>query len=227
VEVGGVFLYRKSPTHHVYAIPPLLVRESRTRRGANVTASTVAPPPRTPAQRTAGGETSDVLAAVRTHVAAGRPKDALAAVEKILLLDGDNTEARLLAAHLFADMGDYDRALQECQRALDVNPVLPGARYLLGVIHQRQGDTAKAVSELKKTIYIDPEYVLAHLNLGNIYKGDARFADACRAYDNALRSLDKNPEGEWTLFLGGWTADVVVKTCERSLLECRKATGIA
>jgi tetratricopeptide (TPR) repeat protein len=192
-----------------------------------VTASTVAPPPRTPAQRTAGGETSDVLAAVRTHVAAGRPNDALAAVETILLLDGDNTEARLLAAHLFADMGDYDRALQECQRALDVNPLLPGARYLLGVIHQRQGDTAKAVSELKKTIYIDPEYVLAHLNLGNIYKGDGRFADACRAYDNALRALDKNPEGEWTLFLGGWTADVVVKTCERSLLECRKATGIA
>jgi hypothetical protein len=40
-------------------------------------------------------------------------------------------------------------------------------------------------------------------------------------------TLGKNPEGEWTLFLGGWTADVVLKTCERSLLECRKATGTA
>jgi chemotaxis protein methyltransferase CheR len=98
---------------------------------------------------------------------------------------------------------------------------------LLGVIHQREGDIVHAVSELKRTVYIDPDFVLAHMNLGSIYRAEGRYSDAVRAYENALRALNKNPEGEWTLFLGGWEADVVARTCERSLLECRKATGAA
>jgi tetratricopeptide (TPR) repeat protein len=83
------------------------------------------------------------------------------------------------------------------------------------------------VSELKRTVYIDPDFALAHMNLGGIYRAEKRYAEAVRAYENALRALSRNPDGEWTLFLGGWEADVVVRTCERSLLECRKATGTA
>jgi chemotaxis protein methyltransferase CheR len=207
VEIGGVFLYQKASTRRIHPVPTLPVRERRTGRSARTVPS---PATATRSARSARQLDSEPDAAVLASVQAR-----------------DDTDARLVAAHLFADAGDYDSALEECQRALEVNPLLPGARYLLGVIHQRQGDLVRAISELKKTIYIDPEYVLAHLNLGNIYKADGRFVDACREYENALRALDKNPEGEWTLFLGGWTADVVVRTCERSLLECRKATGIA
>jgi chemotaxis protein methyltransferase CheR len=98
---------------------------------------------------------------------------------------------------------------------------------VLGIIHQRQGDTVRAISELKKTVYIDPEFALAHMNLANIYKAQGKFDLAVRAYDNALRSAHKDPEGPWTLYLGGWKADVVLRTCERSLLECRKAMGAA
>lgn len=226
VEIGGVFLYRKAPAPRMHAIPPIVGRDLRPPGSARPTTPRAArplpviAPPEPPAD-------AGLLASARAHVTAGRPKEALAVLEALLRLESENTEALLLAAHLFADAGDYGRALGECQRALAANPLLPGARYLLGVIHQRQGDLTGAVSELKKTIYIDPGYVLAHLNLGNIYKGEGRFGDAVREYENALRALYKNPEGEWTLFLGGWTGDVVLKTCERSLLECRKATGTA
>jgi tetratricopeptide (TPR) repeat protein len=84
-----------------------------------------------------------------------------------------------------------------------------------------------AISELKRTVYIDPDFVLAHMSLGNIYKAQGRFAEACRQYENALRALYANPDGDWTQYLGGWKSDVVLRTCERSLLECRKATGTA
>jgi chemotaxis protein methyltransferase CheR len=226
VEIGGVFLYRKSPTRRVHALPLPSRKDLRVQRSVRATVPPVARQP-IPVPQPLEVDPGDLLTAARAHVAAGRPTEALAEVEALLLLESDNTEARLLAAHVFADAGDYARALRECQSALDVNPLLPGARYLLGVIHQRQGNLSGAIGELKKTIYIDPDYALAHLNLGNIHKGEGRFGDACRDYDNALRALGKNPEGEWTLFLGGWTADVVLKTCERSLLECRKATGTA
>lgn len=227
VEIGGVFLYRKAPAPRMHVIPSPAGRASRPPRPTRTTGSPAAPARSMLEPQASQTASADPLAPARAHVAAGRPKEALAMLEALLRLRRDNTEARLLAAHLFADAGDYARALDECQRALVVNPLLPGARYLLGVIHQRQGDLTGAVSELKKTIYIDPEYVLAHLNLGNIHKSEGRFGDASREYENALRALYKNPGGEWTLFLGGWTADVVLKTCERSLLECRKATGTA
>jgi chemotaxis protein methyltransferase CheR len=101
--------------------------------------------------------------------------------------------------------------------------LLPIARYILGIIYQRQGDAIRAVSELKKTIYVDPDFALAHLNLANIYKSQRKWDSAAREYENAVRALRKSPEGDWTEFLGGFKADLLARTCERSLLECRKA----
>jgi len=242
VEIGGVFLYRKPPARRLHVIGPPLAggrtaraaapasrRADRTReeppRRERRVAPAPEPEPATAAEPAAGVE--ELLVAARKHVAQGRPAEALAVVELVLRADRDNTEAHLMAAHVHADAGDFARALSECERALAVNPLLAGARYLLGVIHQREGDLVHAVSEFKKTVYIEPEFVLAHVNLGAIYRSEKRYPEAVRAYENALRALYTNPEGEWTLFLGGWQADVVLRTCERSLLECRKATGTA
>ena len=84
-----------------------------------------------------------------------------------------------------------------------------------------------AISEFKKTIYIDTDFALAHLQLGTIYKSQGDWETAAREYENTIRSLYANPEGSWREFLGGFQADLLLKTCERSLLECRKALGIA
>ena len=107
----------------------------------------------------------------------------------------------MLAAHAYADMGNYDAALAACTRALAINPLLPVARYILGLIHQRAGRHGRArVSEFKKTIYIDPDFALAHLNLGNIYKAQGRLGGGgarvrehdARAVQESRRRLDAN-----------------------------------
>ncbi|MBN2823661.1 MAG: tetratricopeptide repeat protein [Coriobacteriia bacterium] len=148
-------------------------------------------------------------------------------VADVLAEDPNNAEAYILSAYVHADTADYEQALEACHHALAINPLLPVARYILGIIYQRQGDLVRAVSELKKTIYIDAEFALAHLNLANIYKTQRKWDQASREYENALRALYKSPEGAWTEFLGGFKADLLVKTCERSLVECRKAMGAA
>jgi chemotaxis protein methyltransferase CheR len=220
IEASGVFLYRKSPP-----APPLVARPETSREPASRLGRSAASAGRSSVvQRRTD---SDPLAAARRSLAAGRPEEALEQTAAALASDRNDADAHLVAAHAYADEGDYDRALAECDKALAINPLMPGARYLLGVIHHRQGDSTGAVSELKKTVYIDPDFALAHMSLGNIYKAQGRFPEACREYENALRALYANPEGDWTQYLGGWKADVVLRTCERSLLECRKATGTA
>lgn len=223
VEIGGVFVYRKP--RRTLPLPVLCPPAPlpRTPRAAP------RPPRKTLRAEPEGEPTAaeDPLSTARRQMAEGRSAHALATVEELLATDRFNVEAHLVAARIHADAGEYEQAIAACMRALAINPLLPGARYILGLIHQRQGDAVRAVSELKKTVYIDPDFALAHLTLGNIYKAEGHFREACRAYENALRALDHDPEGDWTQFVGGWKADVLLRTCERSLIECRKATGTA
>lgn len=256
VEVGGVFLYRKSHrekrwqgfsavgaqlltrpasdpmrSRHAGATPdaPSEVERDEQRVARQERIAQRERDRRAQADQAAAGASSvaEMLDLARRAFADGKPDEVERLIGLVLTVDRGNAYAHLLSAYVYADTGDYDAALAACTRALAVNPLLPGARYILGVIYQRQGDLVRAISELKKTIYIDSDFALAHLNLGNIYKQQGRFEAAAREYENALRALYVNPEGEWVHFLGGWKADVLLRTCERSLLECRKAMGIA
>ena len=232
VEVGGVFLYRKPPLKPFsVSIPEVRsMRGARTQSPASTSAGRENPTLKRQSSRSGGAavaktDSAALIEEARKAAAGGEPASVLEAVERMQETGADNVEAHLLAAYAHADLGEYDLALSACREALAVNPLLPAARYILGVIHQRQGDTVGAVSELKKTIYIDPDFAIAHLNLANLYKSQRKFGAACRSYENALRALYSNPEGDWVTFMGGFKADLLVKTVERSLLECRKAAG--
>ncbi|MBE0475875.1 MAG: tetratricopeptide repeat protein [Coriobacteriia bacterium] len=239
LEVGGVFLYRR-PVARPFAVAPLQVPPAApdgkarpdgagtTKRCAVAKAEsgTSRPEPADGASEVeASSETEALFEEARRLAGTGRPEEVLAVVERLEEADPEGAEAHLLAAYVHADLGDYAEALAACRRALAVNPLLPSARFILGIIHQRQGDVPSAVSELKKTIYIDADFALAHLNLGNLYKSQRKWDAASRSYENALRALSVEPRGEWSVFMGGFQTDLLVKTVERSLLECRKASS--
>lgn len=245
VEVGGVFLYRKPRSRRTLGLsvprpavseasqaPTVLRRASRASAAAAEHASRQKPgrseaagsqrPMPEPAQPPV-----DAVQAARRALEEGRVAEARRMAEEIIAADPNNADAHLIAAYVHADGGDYEAALESCHRALAINPLLPSARYILGIIYQRQGDVVRAISEFKKTVYIDGGFALAHLNLANIYKSQHKWDQACKEYENALKALYRNPEGSWTEFLGGFKLDLLAKTCERSLLECRKAMGAA
>jgi chemotaxis protein methyltransferase CheR len=231
LEIGGVFLYRKPAARRLFTFGqrahgarPAAAQPVRTpRRGRIVEPASErpAPPERVPADLASPAE---LIVQARARMQERRPAEVLDLVARVLAEDPNSAEAHLLSAYVHADSGAYDEALAACHRALAINPLLPVARYILGIIYQRQGDTVRAISELKKTIYIDADFALAHLNLANVYKSQRKWQAAAREYENALKALRKSPEGDWTEFSGGFQADLLVKTCERSLIECRKAT---
>jgi chemotaxis protein methyltransferase CheR len=242
IDMGGVFLYRKPKSRRLFSFGAQAARpqmspaprpapastdpaEGGAKGGARAAAAearaaaAATPAPETPEDVGVGG----MFEQARTRLKEGRPAEVIELVERILVEDPNNADAHLLSAYVHADSGEYDDALAACQRALAINPLLPAARYILGIIYQRQGDALRAVSEFKKTIYIDADFALAHLNLANIYKAQRKWAAAAKEYENALRAMYKSPNGAWMEFAGGFQADLLVKTCERSLIECRKA----
>jgi chemotaxis protein methyltransferase CheR len=229
VEAGDVFLYRKprlarsSIFTGVRLEPPAPAPQPPARR---VREPVVQTKPETVAAKKRSRST-DLTAEAAELFAERHPEQVLALVDELLSIDAHDASAHVLAAHAYADMGNYEAALGACTRALAINPLLPVARYILGLIHQRGGDTVGAISEFKRTIYIDQDFALAHMNLGTIYKAQGEWEAAARAYENTMRALRKNPDGVWREFLGGFQSDLLLKTAERSLLECRKALGIA
>lgn len=248
LDMGGVFLYRRPKLRKLFsfgqAMPGISTADranaakaeirtrfdrpaERSERQAKRTPTPQAPQTKGATVPSEADEPVTAIEQARALLAEGKPAEVLEIVSMVLTTDPNNADAHLLSAYVHADTGNYQQALEACHRALAINPLLPVARYILGIIYQRQGDAVRAISELKKTIYIDADFALAHLNLANIYKAQRKWTAAAKEYENALKVLRKSPEGQWTEFSGGFQADLLVKTCERSLVECRKAMGVA
>ncbi|MDH4139855.1 MAG: tetratricopeptide repeat protein [Coriobacteriia bacterium] len=232
VEVGGVFLYRKprarsAPHREVMkervtpaATSPRASATARagSRAGRRETSST--PDPTVVENHAVDVEL--LVSSARRASEEGRSDDVLTLVDEILTEDESNAEAYLLAAYSHADSGDLQTALKECKRSIELDPLSAASHYVLGIIYQRQGESDRAMHEFKRTIYLDADFVLAHFNMANLQRSVGAKAEACRAYENALRSLYRVPDGEWSWFLGGFRPDLLAQTCERSLIECRK-----
>ncbi|MBW6468814.1 MAG: tetratricopeptide repeat protein [Coriobacteriia bacterium] len=157
----------------------------------------------------------------RAVAAAGAPQFPARAVEPgAPASEPSGAAAHLRAAQALADNGDFDAALERVTEAVRIDPALAAARYVLGLIHLRAGRTDDAVAEFGRTVGIDDDFVLAHLNLGNIHRARGEHAHACREYEAALRALERSPDGAWSEFLGGFDPEVLVMTCRRSLDHC-------
>ncbi len=239
VEVGGVFLYRKPRNRtagrpFVERVRERRLEERRDGRDSKKAAGGGAPQSvrgrlsrrRAQDQAAASGvslaaDADALLARARLAGSEGRGDETLEAAQAALEVDPNRADAHLLAAYGHADTGAFDEALIEVHRALEIDPLLAAARYVLGLIYQRTGRPDDAIREFKRTIYTDQDFVLAHFNLANLHKSRGESREACREYENTLRALYRNPEGPWTVFLGGFRPDLLAKTCERSLIECR------
>ena len=101
-----------------------------------------------------------------------------------------NTDAHLVAAFAHADVGHLDEAMAQAQLVLKSYPLTAGARYILGIINQQRGDIDAALTEFKRTVYIDRDFVLAHFAMANIYRarGESSAMRAASTRTHCVRS---------------------------------------
>lgn len=78
--------------------------------------------------------------------------------------------------------GEYNKALAEYKKALDINEKHYGAHYNLGVAYRQVGKYDLAVASLQKALEIAPKSFEAHYDLGMAYQGNGKL-------DQALQEL--------------------------------------
>jgi chemotaxis protein methyltransferase CheR len=106
-----------------------------------------------------------------------------------LLQNHKDNKAMTLLAKACSNQGKFSKAIEWCEKEIAINKFNPGCYYLLALIFQEQGEIDEAISLLNRSIYLDPDYVLAHYTLGNIILRKRNFKKAEKYFDNALSIL--------------------------------------
>lgn len=107
-----------------------------------------------------------------------------------------------VAARAFANEGRLSDALASCDRWIESERANAAAHYLKAVVLLECGRSDEARGSLRRALYIEPTFVLAHFALGNLAASRELRAEADRHFTNALELLrrmspdDVVPESE-------------------------------
>jgi Tfp pilus assembly protein PilF len=108
---------------------------------------------------------------------------------------------RYLAALMHLYTGQRDLAVQLLQEVLTTDPSLYMAHSQLARIHERAGRLDEAVLERQRAVDANPENSDLVVDLGLTLLRDAKFEDATRAFEQAVRLNPRDPHASRQLGL--------------------------
>ena len=110
------------------------------------------------------------------------------------MTDADRKAARAAVREANAALERGDAALAEsrCREVLMLHPDDAAAWMLLGIA-LRQRDPIAAQAALTRALELDPHHPDARFHLGNLYRGQRRFAEAIAAYESVLARAPAHP----------------------------------
>lgn len=110
-------------------------------------------------------------------------------LRKLISNGGRSQESCLLFARVLANQGKLDEARGICEEAALVDKCNASLHYMLATIleEQKEGDAARA--SLKKALYLDRNFVLAHFALANLSLRSGKMADARKHFGNVAEIL--------------------------------------
>lgn len=112
--------------------------------------------------------------------------------------------AALARAH--ADKGELADAALLCAQAIEAEKGNADLAYLLATILLEQGDLAQASAALRRTLYLSPRHVLAHLALGGMARRQGNAQTTGRHLSRAMAQLSVHEAQDVLLASGGMSA---------------------
>jgi tetratricopeptide (TPR) repeat protein len=123
---------------------------------------------------------------------AGRYEDAKTRSEKVLALDSKNVTALILKANALAGLKDSDRAIEEINAAITLDPEDARSYAALGTIEMSKGRRDQAEAAFKRAVDAQPSSSLAQLSLASFYWSGGRLAEAEPILKRALALDPRN-----------------------------------
>lgn len=135
----------------------------------------------------------DAYAVARELLSRGQVEKAIAMLEDECQQEAAPAVAQCLLGRAYADLGQWQKARDWCQKAQAADPLLPEVYYVLAMVHEHEGNLEPAIDNLKKVVYLDQDRPLAYFNLAMLYKKRAQVGLARRALQTAIRKIKPWP----------------------------------
>lgn len=104
-------------------------------------------------------------------------------------------ELLLLAARSYANMGQVNTAMEWVDKAISDDKLNPDSHQLRATLLQEQNRIDEAAESLRRVLYLDPDYMMAHFMLGNLYRQRGYWEQSEKHFNNTLLLLkEKHPE---------------------------------
>ncbi len=104
------------------------------------------------------------------------------------------------------DQGLWDEGMNLCLKRIDENALDANAYFYASVVSESLKDHDSAIKYIKKALYIDRNFVLAHYHYGLFNLKIESYALALKAFDNAINLLEKLESQTIILNADGLTA---------------------
>ena len=154
-----------------------------------------------------------VLEAVRQE----RFADALELIGSLPVDSHEDPDALLLRAVLLTNHGRLSESEEVCRRLLDLDELNAGARYLMALCREHDGDANGAIEHGLTAIYLDPGFAIPHLHLGILAKRSGDADTAQRELGQALILLASEDASRILLFGGGFSREALLQLCRTQL----------
>lgn len=214
IRVPGTILYRKGKTRRAgRSIHVPLTTPGQTSRPAVSPVAAMPPvipsmrlksvpdsgaydaPPESRASKADDQDREGIYREASTLYEEGFYRKAVEKAEELLSRNPSDADCLALLARIYANLGELDKALKTCEKAIAEEKLHPGYHYLMATILQELGRTEDAVVSFKRTLYLDTSFTLAYVALGNISRKFGRHKESLKHFENALALLSsRRPE---------------------------------
>ncbi|WP_286032707.1 tetratricopeptide repeat protein [Brachyspira pilosicoli] len=84
------------------------------------------------------------------------------------------------------DLGLYEEAIEDYDKAIELNPNYPDTHYNIGIAKSNLGLYEEAIKDFNKAIGLNPNYSKAYNNRGNARSNLKQYKEAIEDYDKAI-----------------------------------------
>jgi Tfp pilus assembly protein PilF len=128
------------------------------------------------------------------HYEAGDFQQAKHVCAEILKERPNSEEVVYLLGIVYAQLEEYDLAIQHIEKSLQLNISNADAYLALGAVYQKRGLLDEAVNFYKKAVEIDPNFAEAYENLGDIFRNNQKLDEAVTYYKKAIQYIPDSAE---------------------------------
>jgi chemotaxis protein methyltransferase CheR len=206
IHFKGVTVYRKElkttdkrpqempadPAPTDYQFEPVVETTAPVSLPEEGPAEIVARQPPAPKRPPAGGE----LEEARVLYAQSRYADAARKIREVSGGEPITPEGAALLARAYANLGMIEQGLAWARQAAGADKLNPALHYLAGMLAEENNNLDEAAAALRRAVYLDSGFVLAHFSLGNLARRLGRSAQADKHFANALASLARYDRDE-------------------------------